>query len=217
VLKLDLVPNREEPFRVLCIGAHCDDIEIGCGGTLLTLLRDHPNLCFDWVVFSSNPVRAREAEHAAERFLQGAKEKRLEWKAFRNGYFPDQWAAIKDEFEALKARVQPDLIFTHYHGDLHQDHRTLSELTWNTFRDHLILEYEVPKYDPDLGSPNLFVEIDVTSARAKARTIFECFETQRSKHWFTEDTFLALARLRGVQAACASAYAEAFYARKLRV
>jgi LmbE family N-acetylglucosaminyl deacetylase len=216
VLKLDLVPDRERPFRVLCLGAHCDDIEIGCGGTLLTLLRDHPNLCFDWVVFSSNPVRAQEAESAAERFLQGAKEKRVQLESFRNGYFPDQWAAIKDAFEALKGRSRPDLILTHYHRDLHQDHRTISELTWNTFRDHLILEYEVPKYDPDLGSPNLFVELDANAANAKASGIVECFETQRSKHWFTEDTFLALARLRGVHAAAASGYAEGFYARKLR-
>jgi LmbE family N-acetylglucosaminyl deacetylase len=213
--QLDLVRDPDAPFRILALGAHCDDIEIGCGATLLRLLAGHSNLHFDWVVFTSNPTRAREAEASAEHFLRGAKEKRVLIKEFRNGYFPDQWARIKDEFESLKGAVSPDLIFTHYHRDDHQDHRTISELTWNTFRDHMILEYEVPKYDSDLGSPNFFVPVDRETARAKARAIVERFPSQAAKHWFTEDTFLALMRLRGVQSASREGFAEAFYARKI--
>jgi LmbE family N-acetylglucosaminyl deacetylase len=215
MLTLDLVRDPSTPFRVLALGAHCDDIEIGCGGTLLQLLAHHPNLCFDWVVFTSNAVRAREAEASAERFLRGAKEKRVVIKQFRNGYFPDQWARIKDDFEALKAEVSPDLVFTHTQRDLHQDHRTIAELTWNTFRDHLILEYEIPKYDSDLGSPNFFFPLDAATANQKARAVVEAFPSQRDKHWFSEDTFLALMRLRGVQSAARSGFAEAFYAPKI--
>jgi len=215
MLTLDLVRDPNAPFRILALGAHCDDIEIGCGGTLLHLLASHENLCFDWVVFTSNAVRAREAEASAERFLRGAKEKRVAIKQFRNGYFPDQWAAIKDEFEALKGEVSPDLIFTHHQRDLHQDHRTIAELTWNTFRDHMILEYEIPKYDSDLGAPNFFVPLDAATARQKARAVVEAFPSQRDKHWFSEDTFLALTRLRGVQSAARSGHAEAFYAQKV--
>src|SRR5262245_14771673 len=142
MLNLDLVRDPNTPFRVLALGAHCDDIEIGCGGTLLRMLDHHANLCFDWVVFSSTPVRAPDAQASAEYFLRGAKEKRVTIHEFRDGYFPDQWARIKDELEALKGRANPDLILTHHQRDHHQDHRTISELTWNTFRDHLILEYE---------------------------------------------------------------------------
>jgi LmbE family N-acetylglucosaminyl deacetylase len=215
MLNLDLVRDPDRSFRILALGAHCDDIEIGCGATLLGLVASHANLCFDWIVFTSNDERAREAESSAERFLRGAKEKRVVIKQFRNGYFPDQWARIKDDFEALKREVDPDLIFTHYQRDLHQDHRTIAELTWNTFRDHLILEYEIPKYDSDLGSPNLFVPLDAATAQQKARTVVECFPSQRDKHWFSEDTFLALMRLRGVQSAASSGFAEAFYAQKV--
>jgi LmbE family N-acetylglucosaminyl deacetylase len=215
VLTFDLVRDPNRPFRILALGAHCDDIEIGCGGTLLHLLASHTNLCFDWVVFTSNAERAREAEASAERFLHGAKEKRVTIKQFRNGYFPDQWARIKDEFEALKGAVSPDLIFTHHQRDAHQDHRTIAELTWNTFRDHFILEYEIPKYDSDLGSPNFFVPLDASIANRKARAVVEGFPSQGDKHWFSEDTFLALMRLRGVQSAASSGFSEAFYAQKI--
>ncbi|HXK23387.1 MAG TPA: PIG-L deacetylase family protein [Myxococcota bacterium] len=213
MLKLDLVRDPDAPFRVLALGAHCDDIEIGCGGTLLRLARLHRNLYVDWVVFSSSPVREREARASAERFLEGAKGKRVVVHRFRNGYFPDEWAAIKDAFEAQKGEPAPDLVLTHHAQDLHQDHRTLAELTWNTCRDHLILEYEVPKYDGDLGSPNFFVRLDDSLAARKARHIVEGFPSQADKHWFREDTFLALMRLRGVQ--CGARYAEGFYARKV--
>jgi len=215
MLNLDLVRDPNAPFRILALGAHCDDIEIGCGGALLRLQREHRNLLVDWVVFSSSDVREKEARASAERFLDAAKAKRVVVHRFRNGYFPQEWAAIKDAFEALKGEVQPDLIFTHHHGDLHQDHRTIAELTWNTFRDHLVLEYEIPKYDPDLGSPNLDVRLDDSLAQRKAHDIVECYPSQADKHWFTEDTFLALMRLRGVQ--CGGRDAEAFYARKVRI
>jgi LmbE family N-acetylglucosaminyl deacetylase len=213
VLNLGLFRDPDAPFRVLALGAHCDDIEIGCGGSLLRLLREQRNLQVDWVVLSSSPVREKEARASAERFLEGAKGSSVSVHRFRNGYFPDEWAAIKDAFEALKARPQPDLIFTHHQQDLHQDHRTVAELTWNTFRDHLVLEYEIPKYDPDLGSPNFFVPVGDSLAERKARQVVEGFPSQQSKHWFTEDTFLSLMRLRGVQ--CGARYAEGFYARKL--
>jgi LmbE family N-acetylglucosaminyl deacetylase len=215
MLTLDLVRDQGAEFRLLLLGAHCDDIEIGCGATILRLLAEHPNLSVDWAVFSSGEERAREANASAERFLAGAKEKRVRLRSFRNGYFPDAWADIKDEFEALKSEVEPDLIFTHYHADLHQDHRTISELTWNTFRNHLILEYEIPKYDPDMGSPNFFVPVDRSLAVEKAGILLECFPSQASKHWFSEDLFLSLMRLRGMHAAADSGYAEAFYARKV--
>jgi LmbE family N-acetylglucosaminyl deacetylase len=213
MLNLHLTRDPDAPLRVLALGAHCDDIEIGCGGSLLRLLREHRNLHVDWVVFSSSPVREKEARASAERFLEGAKGRRVVVHRFRNGYFPDEWAAIKDAFEALKTEASPDLILTHHHQDLHQDHRTVAELTWNTFRDHLVLEYEIPKYDPDLGSPNFFVRLDDAQAEQKARQIVAGFPSQAEKHWFSEDTFLALMRLRGVQSG--ARYAEAFYARKL--
>ena len=210
-----LFRDLDTPLRVLALGAHCDDIEIGCGGTLLRLAEQHRRLHVDWVVFSSSPVREKEARASAERWLERAESKRILVKQFRNGYFPDEWAAIKDAFESLKDDPRPDLILTHHQQDLHQDHRTVSELTWNTFRDQLVLEYEIPKYDPDLGSPNFFVRLDDALAQRKARAIVAGFPSQADKHWFSEETFLALMRLRGVQ--CAERYAEAFYARKLRV
>ncbi len=215
MLNLDLVRDPDAPFRLLVIGAHCDDIEIGCGGTLMRMLREHRNLLVDWVVFSSSSVREKEARASAERVLEGAKSARIEVKQFHDGYFPGEWAAIKDAFRALRADVPPpDLILTHHHSDLHQDHRVISELTWNTFRDDLVLEYEIPKYDPDLGSPNFFIPLDETVAHRKAAHIVEAFPSQAEKHWFSEDTFLSLMRLRGVQ--CRAHYAEAFYARKVR-
>src|SRR3989442_1537315 len=211
MLKLDLVRNPDAPFRVLALGAHCDDIEIGCGGTPLHPLANHANLWFDWIVFTSNAARAREAEASAERFLRGAKEKRVVIKQFRNGYFPDQWARIKDEFEALKGEVSPDLIFTHHQRDLHQDHRTMAELTWNTFRDHFILEYEIPKYDSDLGQPNVFVPLEPKVFEKKIHYIMDAFQSQHSRRWFREETFLSLMRLRGMECNAPSGYAEAFY------
>lgn len=199
---------------VLALGAHCDDIEIGCGGTLLRLVREHPGLEVHWHVFASNPARAAEAEKSAKQFLEGASA-RIRVHAFRDGYLPTQWAEVKDAFEALKGQVRPDLILTHYRQDLHQDHRLVNELTWNTWRNHQIWEYEIPKYDGDMGIPNGFVELDETICRRKVALLRECYPTQWGKAWFSEDTFLGLMRLRGMECQAASRHAEAFHCRKL--
>ncbi|MCE3247166.1 MAG: hypothetical protein K0R41_991 [Geminicoccaceae bacterium] len=205
------------PLRVLCLGAHCDDIEIGCGGTVLRLLADWPQASVHWVVLSSNAERSREAERSAAAFLEGAGERRLTVRTFRESYFPWLGAEIKDFFEELHAANEPDLVFTHCREDRHQDHRLVSELTWNTFRRHLILEYEIPKYDGDLGSPNLFVALDEATARRKVEALMRHFPSQRARHWFDERTFWALLRLRGLESGAEQPFAEAFYCRKLLV
>lgn len=201
-------------FKVLCLGAHADDIEIGCGGTLLTLLERHANLAVRWIVFSADETRAREARASAEAFLAGAADRTIEVRNHRDGYFPYQGTTIKDEFEALKREFQPDLVFTHYRHDGHQDHRLLCDLTWNTFRNHLILEYEIPKYDGDLGSPNLFVALSESICARKVQTILDEFASQRQRQWFDEETFLALLRLRGMEANSPTRFAEGFHCRK---
>ena len=203
--------------RMLCLGAHCDDIEIGCGGTVLRLLGEHPGLEVHWVVLSSDAVRAAEARQSADLFLAHAGARTVTIHDFRNGFFPYVGASIKEYFERLKGEVAPDLILTHNRHDLHQDHRVVSELTWNTFRDHLILEYEIPKYDCDLGRPNLFVPLAEAVCRRKIDHLLLCFATQKNKHWFTRETFQALLRLRGVECNSPSGYAEAFYSHKLLV
>ena len=205
--------SLENAKRLLFLGAHSDDIEIGCGGTILKLTKRNPGLEIVWVVFSADGNRRREARSSAQLFLKDAGLSRVVLKKFRNGFFPVQGELIKESFETLKRSFNPDIIFTHYREDRHQDHRLLSDLTWNTFRDHLILEYEIPKYDGDLGIPNLFVPLDEAVCRRKARALCRIFGTQKSKHWFSEDTFLALMRLRGIE--CASQYAEAFHCRKI--
>ena len=202
------------PLDVLCLGAHSDDLEIGCGGTLLTLLAQRRDLRVHWVVFSGTEQRAEEARISAASLLEGACEQTVEVKSFRDGFFPYVGHDIKECFEELKRRGSPHLIFTHYRDDRHQDHRLISDLTWNTFRDHFILEYEIPKYDGDLGSPNFFVHLDEATCRRKVRGIIDAFQTQQNRHWFTEDTFLGLLRLRGVESASSGGYAEGFFCRK---
>jgi LmbE family N-acetylglucosaminyl deacetylase len=198
---------------ILCLGAHSDDIEIGCGATIHKLTRLRPGLEVWWVVFTADGKRGAEAKNSARLFLQNAARSHVIIKQFRNGYFPFEGAAIKDFFESLKSRVKPDLVFTHFRNDRHQDHRLVSDLTWNTFRNHLILEYEIPKYDGDIGSPNVFVPIEEQIASEKADNLCRFFATQNNKHWFDRNTFLALMRLRGIE--CCAQYAEAFYGRKL--
>jgi LmbE family N-acetylglucosaminyl deacetylase len=202
-------------WRILCLGAHADDIEIGCGGTLLSLLAEHPTAAVDWVVFSSDAERRAEALRSAERFLGNAREKAIVVHEFRDGFFPYVGVAIKECFEDLKRTVSPDIVFTHQRNDLHQDHRLISELSWNTFRDHLILEFEVPKYDGDLGAPNIFVPLTASTCRTKIDYIADSFVSQRQKPWFDRETFMALLRLRGMECNARSRYAEAFYCRKL--
>jgi LmbE family N-acetylglucosaminyl deacetylase len=212
--RFDLVRSGA-PLSVLCLGAHSDDIEIGSGGAILKLLEASARVRVVWVVFSGDADREREARRSARLFLRRAASVRVETHRFRVSYFPAQTAEIKDVFEQLKASVDPDLIFTHARGDLHQDHRVICDLTWNTFRRHCILEYEIPKYDGDTGAPNVFVELSRRLMDRKLRHLMSCFGTQRDKHWFTRDTFSGLARLRGIQCAAADGFAEGFYGRKI--
>jgi LmbE family N-acetylglucosaminyl deacetylase len=209
VFPLRLPSDAQE---VLCLGAHCDDIEIGCGGALIELMRTHPTVRVQWIVFSSNDVRAAETRDAARR-IAGSRIS-VEVCNFRNGYFPYVGAAIKDYFEALKSRVRPDLVFTHWLSDRHQDHRTISELTWNSFRDHWILEYEIAKYEGDLGHPNVFLPLAEDAARSKVSVLRESFVSQHDKQWFSDETFWAMLRLRGIECNAPSGYAEAFHSRK---
>ncbi|MFO1419225.1 MAG: PIG-L family deacetylase [Methylotetracoccus sp.] len=209
---IGLTPDRVG--TILLLGAHCDDIEIGCGATVLHLVKQYPKARYYWVVLASNPVRAAEARRSAALFLSDAVEPVVRIESFRNGYFPYVGADIKDFFEAVKKDVAPDLIFTHAGNDLHQDHRVTSELTWNTFRDHFILEYEIPKYDGGLGSPNLFVPADDQRTQLKIDYLHQCFASEANKQWFTPETFLGLMRLRGIECASTTGFAEAFYCRK---
>jgi LmbE family N-acetylglucosaminyl deacetylase len=201
------------PLRVLCLGAHSDDIEIGCGGLILSLIKSGRAIDVTWVVFSAPGEREREARRGASLFLKGAARIDVVIKQFRDGHFPYEGAAVKAAFETLK-RTKPDLVLTHYRHDRHQDHRVLSDLAWNTFRDHLVLEYEIPKFDGDLGQPNLFVPLSRTLSLRKANYLNKAFGTQRDKHWFSEETFVGLMRLRGMECRAPGGYAEAFYSRK---
>ena len=215
MLPVNLSQSRTAPLKILCLGAHADDIEIGCGGTVLELLSSQRSVEFFWIVFSSGAEREREARTSAALFLEQAGHKEVIVKDFRDGFFPFDGARIKEFFEELKRRISPDLIFTHYRDDRHQDHRTISDLTWNTWRNHLILEYEIPKYDGDLGSPNCFVPLGREVCDRKIKYICDVFQTQSNKAWLTEDTFQAILRLRGVECTARDKYAEAFYCRKL--
>jgi LmbE family N-acetylglucosaminyl deacetylase len=202
-------------LSVLCLGAHSDDIEIGAGATLLQWQTAGVRLDVLWCVLSANGPREGEARASAADFLEGTERGRIEVHHFRDGFFPAQSAEIKSWFEQLKGRIQPDVIFTHRGEDAHQDHRETSKLTWNTFRDHLILEYEIPKWDGDLGRPNLYVPIAATTMARKVELLVRHFGTQRSKHWFDEETFRGLARLRAMECRAPDRYAEAFHARKM--
>jgi LmbE family N-acetylglucosaminyl deacetylase len=197
------------PLRVLAIGSHADDVEIGCGGTILRLAAER-ELELRWVVLSGDEERAAEARRSAEAFSPGAQ---IDAPGFRDAFFR-YGGEVKDYFETLKD-TDPDLILTHHGGDLHQDHRLVAELTWNTFRNHLILEYEIPKYDGDLGNPNVFVHLEEETARRKAELLVQAFPSQAGRPWFTEDLFLAVMRLRGMESVSPSGYAEGFYARKI--
>jgi LmbE family N-acetylglucosaminyl deacetylase len=210
---LNLLPKDLQ--TVLCLGAHSDDIEIGCGGTVLRLIELFPKARFHWVVFSGNHRRADEARASAVDFLAAAADPDVRTLDFRDGFFPYQGTEIKEAFEKLKAEIQPDLILTHTRQDRHQDHNKLWELTWNTWRGHLVLEYEIPKYDGDLTTPNAYVQLNETHARRKVELLMRHFATQSNKHWFTEDLFFGLMRLRGIESGGALPYAEGFHARKL--
>ena len=215
MFQLRLDRRSKEPCKVLCLGAHSDDIEIGCGGTILRLLKMYPNAEVWWVVFSAMGSRRREAQNSAEAFLKSAAKRKVVLKSFRESYLPFHGEEVKDFFESMKSRFSPDVVFTHYRHDLHQDHRVISDFTWNTFRNHLVLEYEIPKYDGDLGVPNTFVPLDSATCQTKVKNLLAYFQTQRGKHWFSEELFLSLMRLRGMECNASTRYAEAFYARKV--
>jgi len=215
MMKLGLSVTAGKPLRVLCLGCHSDDIEIGCGGTILRLIQDYPDIKITWVVFSAMGPRRAEAERGAELFAGSGHIQQLILKEFPDGFMPYFGSNVKSAFEDLKQIDSPDLIFTHQPRDAHQDHRLICELTWNTFRNHMILEYEIPKYDGDMGRPSLFVPLDTAVWQAKIRHLMDAFLSQHSKAWFDEVTFQSLMRLRGMECNAPSGYAEAFYCRKL--
>ena len=212
-LRPEIDPGR--PLRVLALGAHADDIEIGCGGTVLWLCEAIESVSMRWVVLGAGGERAGEADDSAAAFAASATSLEVEVCGFRDSFFPSVWAELKEFFERLKSEPAPDLVLTHFRDDLHQDHRVVNELTWNTFRDHAILEYEVPKYDGDLGQPNVFVPLGESVCKRKVDLLLEHFGSQRDRHWFTEDLFLSLLRLRGIECASPTRYAEAYYGRKV--
>lgn len=204
------------PRRVLALGAHADDIEIGCGGTILRLVAEVPGLEVLWVVLCATPERRVEAEGSARAFLAGAGASRVVVADHRDGFLPYDGAAVKERFEALKGEFAPDLILTHFRDDRHQDHRLVSELTWNTWRNHLVLEYEIPKYDGDFGSPNAFAQLSAAIVERKAALVLEHFHSQAGKkHWLTADLLRAVARIRGMECVAPDGLAEAFYCRKI--
>jgi LmbE family N-acetylglucosaminyl deacetylase len=214
MMHLNFGVKANGPLKILCMGAHSDDIEIGCGGTILRLAEQYPECEFHWVVFNAIGTRETEARRAAQLFA-GAHLKGALLKAFQDGFMPFAGSEVKTVFENDLKKLSPDIVFTHSSNDAHQDHRLISQLTWNTFRDHFILEYEIPKYDGDLGRPSVFVPLDREICEKKVEYLMDAFQSQRSKHWFQPDTFFSLMRLRGMECAASSCYAEAFYGRKL--
>jgi LmbE family N-acetylglucosaminyl deacetylase len=215
LLRLAIPRNGQESLRLLCLGAHSDDIEIGCGGIILRFAAEIPGLVVRWIVFSGDERRGTEARNSAAAVLEHVSEKQIDVFGFRDGYFPSQSADIKDSFERVKRDFDPSLILTHWQNDAHQDHRLLAELTFNTFRNHLVLEYEIPKYDGDLGNPNFFVPLTRAQLQQKIHIISHHFVSQRGRGWFVDETFLAMARLRGIGCNAPEGVAEAFYVRKI--
>jgi LmbE family N-acetylglucosaminyl deacetylase len=215
VIKLKPVESTKGAFQVLCLGCHSDDIEIGCGGAILQLAAERPEARFSWVVFSADGVRGSEARQGVAQILDASRLTTLMMQPFPDGFMPYVGADIKRVFEELKHSTSPDVIFTHNRHDAHQDHRLIADLTWNTFRDHLILEYEIPKYDGDMGCPGVFMPLSKDVCEKKVDVIVNTFRSQSNKRWFDRETFLSLMRLRGMECNSPSGYAEAFYGRKI--
>ena len=218
-IMLNIWPNLKESrvSRILCLGAHSDDIEIGCGGTLLRLLEELDDLEIWWIVFSGQSVRKKEAEHSAELFLKRAKKKKIIIKDYQDGFFQYRGDKIKNYFEKLKKMYNPDMIFSHYENDLHQDHKFISGITYQTFREQVILEYEVLKYDGDIGSPNTYFFLDPRTCKEKVDLLLKCFNSQNKKHWYSGDAFRSVLRIRGIESRAPSGYAEGFYCRKIAI
>jgi len=206
--------SQDNPPTILFLGAHSDDIEIGCGGSLLSLANQLPDAAIHWVVFSARGSRETEARQSATELLKPFQSNQISLYDFKDGYFPQVIGEIKDLFESLKPQVTPDIVFTHHRDDLHQDHRLISELTWNTFRNNLILEYEIPKYDGGLGNPNIFINLTEDIVEQKCRHLNDHFSSQKNKHWFSDDLFRGLMRLRGVESGHPDGFAEGFFCRK---
>ena len=212
---ISLTPYKQErPLTILAMGAHCDDIEIGCGGTILTLTRNNPDIHITWIVFSSTEKRKLEATEAANLYCRNAGSQEIRILDFKDGFLPYHGENLKNTFESIKTEIDPDIVFTHYRHDLHQDHRLVSELTWNTFRNHLILEYEIPKWDGDLGAPDMFVHLEETTGLTKIEYLQQAYNSQKSKTWFTDDLFWSIMRIRGMESSSPSGIAEGFYSRK---
>jgi len=215
-MTLQFQPQLTSSGTVLCLGAHCDDIEIGCGGALIELNHRYPGMRFVWVVLSGDSVREQESRAAAAALLDGANVS-VEVHRFRESFFPYAGAEIKDTFESLRSRIAPDLILTHHLGDRHQDHRVVAELTWNSFRSHAVLEYEIPKYEGDLGQPQIYWPLLAETVDLKVRTLISCFPSQRARQWFDAELFRGHLRLRGIECNSPSRYAEAFHGRKILI
>jgi LmbE family N-acetylglucosaminyl deacetylase len=216
MLKLDLGSGRRD-LRVLCLGAHSDDLEIGCGGAVLEWLATREEIDITWVVLSASGKRETEALESANELLSKAKRKKVVLRDFRDGYFPLEFERIKNFFEELKASENPDVILTHRLEDRHQDHKLVAELTWQTFRDHLVLEYEIPKYEGDLAQPNFYVPLSTGAGEAKVKHLLRHFGSQRAKSWFRSETFLGLMHIRGIECRAASGMAEGFHVRKATI
>ncbi|HED36465.1 MAG TPA: PIG-L family deacetylase [Gammaproteobacteria bacterium] len=214
MINLQLENTSDEPLTILALGAHCDDIEIGCGGTMLSIINSNREVNITWVVFSSNEKRKAEAKAGARLFTRDIKTVDLKVYDFRDGFLPYHGERLKEVFEEIKTEINPDVIFTHYRQDLHQDHRVVSELTWNTFRNHFILEYEIPKWDGDLATPNTYVHLDEATALQKINFLQQAYNSQQTKVWFTDDLFWSIMRIRGMESNSPSRIAEAFYTRK---
>lgn len=212
-LQLDLCSSSTP--TVLCLGAHCDDIEIGCAATVQQIARSVADVRIDWVIFSSTKERRIETEKAAERIAGPTSNLKLHFFDFRDGFLPYAGSAPKEQLRDLSIEWSPDVVFTHYSDDAHQDHRLVSEITYNVFRNHLILEYEIPKYDGDIGRPNVFIPLTKDDADEKIEILLDSFPSQANKHWFTDETFRSMLRLRGIESGRENIYAEAFYCRKL--
>lgn len=214
---IGLLPDRGsgETLKVTCLGAHCDDIEIGCGGTLLALRKRHPNLELRWLILSSDELRASEARKSAARFGVEDVAKQVQIETFRDGYLPWEGAAVKQAIHDHSRSFEPHIVFTHFRDDRHQDHRLVSDVTWNAYRDHLVLEYEIPKWDGDLGRPNVYMPLEHEEVEAKLEILHEVYASQLEKDWFQPEAFRGLMAVRGVESRAGSGHAEAFHARKL--
>jgi LmbE family N-acetylglucosaminyl deacetylase len=218
VLELLARARRGRRLNVLCLGAHCDDIEIGCGGTLLALQQRTRAVTIHWAVLSGTPRRRLESESAMRQLIAASRRGELRMGDFADGRLPAAYGEVKDYIEALKRELpRPDVIFCHERDDRHQDHRLVNEMVWNTWRDQLVLEYEIPKWDGGLGQPNVYVPVSGRQARRKLRVLQVAYRTQAERDWFTDGTFQAMLRLRGVECRSGSGLAEAFHGRKLLV